>query len=107
MAAREDQREPFVRERFVHLLRRLERRQQLGLAAQVLLAPDPVDRPVARRRDEPDTRVRGDPVARPALGGDRKGLLRGFLGEVEVAEEADQRGQDTAPLVAEDLLENR
>jgi hypothetical protein len=27
--------------------------------------------------------------ARPALGGDRERLLRGFLGEVEIAEEAD------------------
>ena len=47
----------------------------------------------------------GVAVARPALGGDRERLLRGFLGEVEVAEEADQGGEDAAPLVAEDLLE--
>jgi hypothetical protein len=44
-------------------------------------------------------------VARPALGRDRERMLCGFLGEVEVAEEADQRGEDTAPLLAEDLLE--
>jgi hypothetical protein len=48
----------------------------------------------------------GDPVARPALGGDRERLLRGLLGEVEVAEEADQGGEDAAPLLAEDLLED-
>jgi hypothetical protein len=30
----------------------------------------------------------------------------GFLGEVEVAEEADQAGEDAAPLVAEDLVED-
>jgi hypothetical protein len=30
--------------------------------------------------------------------------LRGFLGELEVAEEADQRGENPPPLVAEDLL---
>ena len=41
----------------------------------------------------------------PALGGDREGLLRGFLGEVEVAEEADQRSEDAAPLVPEDGVE--
>ena len=52
-------------------------------------------------------RVVGDAVARPALGGDRERLLRGFLGEVEVAEEADQGGEDAAPLLAEDLLERR
>ena len=49
----------------------------------------------------------GHAVARPALGGDREGLLRGFLGEVEVAEEADQGSEDAAPLLAEDLLEDR
>ena len=48
----------------------------------------------------------GRPVARPALGGDRERLLGGLLGEVEVAEEADQGGEDAAPLVAEDLLES-
>jgi len=37
-------------------------------------------------------------VARPALGGDREGLLRGFLGALEVAEEAVQGGEDPAPL---------
>ena len=110
VAAGEDQLEPLVRERrVVHrsVLRRLGHLEQPRLRGQGALAADPVDRPVARRRDEPGARVRRDPVPRPALRGDRERLLRGFLGEVEVAEEADQRGQDTAPLVAEDLLENR
>jgi hypothetical protein len=43
----------------------------------------------------------------PALGGDREGLLRGFLGEVEVAEEADERSEDAAPMVPERLLDDR
>ena len=51
--------------------------------------------------------ARGHAVARPALGGDRERLLRGLLGEVEVAEEADEGSQDAAPLVAEGLLEDR
>jgi hypothetical protein len=46
-------------------------------------------------------------VGRPALRSDRERLLRGFLGEVEVAEEADQRGKDAAPLVLEDLIDQR
>jgi hypothetical protein len=50
--------------------------------------------------------MRGDAVARPALGGDREGLLRGLLGEVEVAEEADEGREDAAPRVAEGLLED-
>jgi hypothetical protein len=32
--------------------------------------------------------------------------LSSFLGEIEVAEEADQGGEDAAPLVAEDLVED-
>jgi hypothetical protein len=44
---------------------------------------------------------------RPALGGGRKRLLGGLLGEIEVAEEADQRGEDPPPLVAKDLFEQR
>jgi hypothetical protein len=48
----------------------------------------------------------GRPVSGPALRGDREGLLGGLLSEVEVAEEADQAGEDMPPLVAEDPLEN-
>jgi hypothetical protein len=82
-------------------------RRQARLRGRRLLAPDPVDRPVAGRRHEPRPRAGGHAVARPALGGDREGLLRGLLGEVEVAEEADERGEDAAAVVAEGLLENR
>ena len=70
------------------------------------LAADAVDRPISGRRHEPGARARGHAVAGPALGGDRERLLGGFLGEVEVAEEADQGGEDASPLVAEDLLEH-
>ena len=49
----------------------------------------------------------GRAVARPALGGDRERLLGGLLGELEVAEEADQGREHAAPLVAEGLLEDR
>jgi hypothetical protein len=40
------------------------------------------------------------------VGRDGKRLLRGFLGDVEVAEEADQRSEDVAPVLAEGLLED-
>jgi hypothetical protein len=43
----------------------------------------------------------------PTLGGDRERLLRGFLAEIEVAEVTDQAGDDAAPLVSKDLLEQR
>ena len=49
----------------------------------------------------------GGSVARPALRGDREGLLCGFLGELEVAEVADQCSEDMSPLVAEGLLQDR
>jgi hypothetical protein len=45
-------------------------------------------------------------VAGPALGRDCERLLSGLLGEVEVAEEADQVGEDAVPLLAEDGLED-
>ncbi len=49
--------------------------------------------------------LRRDAVSRPALGRDGERFLSGLLGAVEVAEEADQRGEHAAPLVAEDALE--
>jgi hypothetical protein len=109
MAAREQQLEPFVLECLVvHLvLDRFLDLEQACLLGERALAADPVDCPVARGDREPGPRVVGQTVARPALGGDRERLLRGFLGEIEVAEEADQVGDDAPPLVAEDLLRQR
>jgi hypothetical protein len=49
----------------------------------------------------------GHSVARPALGGHGERFLGGLLGEIEVAEEADQAGEDAAPFLPEDLLEDR
>jgi hypothetical protein len=62
---------------------------------------------VARGGDEPGAGVRRRPVSGPALGGDRERFLGGFLGEVEVSEKADEGGEDAAPLVAEDPLQDR
>ena len=109
MAAGEDELEPLVGEgRLVHdVLRRLGHLEQVGLRGQRAVAADAIDGPVARRRHQPGAGAGGDSVARPALRGDREGLLRGLLGEVEVAEEADQRGEDAPPLVAEGPLEDR
>jgi hypothetical protein len=110
MAAGEKQLQPLVGERvivqLIHLgLPGLLRGEQAGLGGQRLLAVDAVDRPVARGRDQPRSRVGRRSVAWPAGRGDRESLLGGFLGEIEVAEIADQRGQDTPPLLAEDLLQ--
>ena len=82
--------------------------EQPGFGGQRAIPPDAVDRPVAGHAHEPGRRVGRDPVARPALRGYREGVGRGVLGEVEIStEEAGQRGQDPAPLVTEDLLDQR
>src|SRR5262249_19578971 len=71
------------------------------------VASDAVDRPVARRYDQPPAGVRRRAILRPALGGDRERLLGGLLGELEVAEIPDERRQHHAPLLAKRLLDTR
>ena len=109
MAAGEDELEALVRDRrLVHLvLRRFRHVEQAALRCERAVAADAIDRTVSRCCHEPRAWVGGRTVAWPALGGDREGFLGGFLGEIEVTEEADQAGEDTAPLVAEGLLEDR
>ena len=109
MAAGEDQLQPLVgKRRLLHLvLHGLGHFEQACLLGERAVAAQAVDRAVAGRDRQPGARIRRRAVARPALGGDRERLLSGFLGEIEVAEEADQAGEDAAPLVAEDLLEQR
>jgi hypothetical protein len=70
------------------------------------LAPDAVDGAIPGCRGQPGTRVGRNALARPPLRGDRKRLLRGILGEVEVAEEPDERSEDAAPLVPKDAVED-
>jgi hypothetical protein len=81
--------------------------EQAELGREGPVAADAVRRPVPGRRHQPGARVAGDAVAWPPVGGHGERLLRGFLGEVKVAEEADQGGQDAAPFLAEDLFECR
>jgi len=107
MAAGEDELEALVGEHclvqvVVHGERHLE---QVGLRGQRAVTADAVDRAIARGDHEPAARIRGDAVARPAFGSDCERLLCGLLGEIEIAEEADQGGDDASPLVAENLLE--
>src|SRR4051794_22372951 len=104
MTTREDQREPFVGDRLVHLLRRVERRQQLGLAAQVLFAPDAVDCAVPRRREQPRPGIGGGALARPPLERRRERLLHRVLGEFHVAERAGEDREGAPPLLPEDVL---
>src|ERR1700730_9313006 len=62
---------------------------------------------VRSRRVRSRARVLRLPFTRPALGGDGERFLGGLLGEVEVAEDADQRGEHPPPLLAEDLIDQR
>jgi hypothetical protein len=108
VAAGHDQLEALVGDgglvhRLLHYCRRLE---QLGLLGERAVAADAVDRAVAGGGHEPGPRVVRRALARPALGGDRERVLGGLLGELEVAEEADQGRQDASPLVAEGLFED-
>ena len=45
------------------------------------------------------------PFAGPPLGRDRKRLLGSLLGQIHIAQEADQGRQDATPLAPEDLLD--
>src|SRR5919197_284150 len=114
MAAGEDELQPLVRDRLVRdrdlvnaLLQALPHVELTDLRREGAIAADAVDRAVARRDHEPRAWVVRGSVAGPALGGDRERLLGGFLGEVEVAEKADQAGEHPAPLIAEDPLDDR
>ncbi len=88
------------------ILRRLRHVEQPGLRRKRAIAADPIDRAVTRGRRQPSARIRGQAISRPALGSKREGVLRGFVGEVEVAEEADQGRENPTPLLLEDPLED-
>jgi hypothetical protein len=105
VAAEEDQLEPLVG--YHAVLRRrelLEPREQLGLPP---LTADAVDGAVPGDSDEPSGGARRRAVTGPALHCGCDGILQGVLGEGGIAEDADERGEHTAVLGAEDLREIR
>ena len=61
-----------------------------------------VDRLEAAGRDQPRTGVGRHAFARPLLQRRRKGLVQSVLREIEVAQQADQGGEDAAGLRAVD-----
>jgi hypothetical protein len=105
VAAGEDEGQTLVRDR-VHVLllrrHRLEPRQRLGLLPEDAVTADAVDRPVPRSRDDPGAGIPRLTFPRPSLDGGGEGVLYRILGELEVAEGADQDCDRTAPLLAED-----
>ena len=62
--------------------------------------PQPVDRLVPRGGGDPRTRIARDALDRPALERDEPRILDRLLGEVEVAEDADQGGDRSSRLLA-------
>jgi hypothetical protein len=109
MTAGEDQLQPLVgKGPLLHLvLRGLGHIEQARLRGERAVATQAVDRAVAGGDREPGAGIRRRALAGPALGGDREGLLSGFLGKVKIAEETDQVREDATPLVAKDPLEQR
>ena len=77
------------------------------LASRLRLASDPVDRAVAGGRGQPAAGIGRYAVARPPLDGRQQRLAGRLLGDVDVAEAADQRGDDPAVLLAVDPLDRR
>jgi len=65
----------------------------------------PVDRTEPSRRNQPGPRARRHAFSRPALDRRRERILKRFLGEIEVAEEADQGGENAAGFRAVDRLD--
>ena len=70
--------------------------------ASTRLAAQAVDGTVAGGRRDPAARVGRQAVARPLAQGDGERLLHRILGDVDVAEDADQGGHRSAGLLAED-----
>ena len=57
--------------------------------------------------DDPGARELGDAGSPPLVHGGRKGFLRRLFGQVEVADEADQGGDDPAPIGAINCFNGR
>ena len=101
MAAGED--EP---EAVVGLARRLgQGGEQLQLLPVSRLPADPVEALAPRRRQQPGAGAIGDSLPRPVLQGLDQRLRDELLGQVEVAEVADQARREPARLLSEDTLQ--
>ncbi len=117
MAAREDEPEAIVGDRHrILLVARIERRelrldghfapQEFGLLAQALAPAQSIDGAVPRGRGDPGTRIVGHASHGPRLEGRDEGFLDHLLGEVEVAEHADQGGHRPALFLAEQAVDD-
>jgi hypothetical protein len=112
MAAREDQAQPVVAHDILlgHFVAGVQKR---GLGLSVFtqrLSPKPIDGAVAGRRDDPSHGAGGQPGGGPSQHGRRERVLNRLLGDIDVAEVADQHGHGAAVVLAEearDLIDGR
>jgi hypothetical protein len=107
VAAGEDQPQPIVGDGaglgHVVVLVRVEAHQlgqTLGAIGHRAVAAQAVDRPPPRRDGEPRARPGGNAVARPRGEGGGEGVLHRVLGQLEVADVADEGGQHGGALLA-------
>src|SRR5437762_920536 len=106
MAAGEDETQSLVGDHVGLLWLPGEQRcKQLVLACERLLAPNPVDGAVPRRRQQPGTGARGGAVTRPALERRCECVLNRILGELHVAKGAREDRERAPPLLPEDVLD--
>jgi hypothetical protein len=113
MTRREDQPQPLVRDRAHRLLVLVvaaAERAQVGLErrpapGEAPFAPQPVDRPVARGRDDPGGGIVGQPALGPALERDQERVLDRLLGAVEIAEDAGEDGDRLSRLAPEQTVD--
>jgi hypothetical protein len=106
VAAGEDQAQAIVHRRgFLGRLVGIQSRQLHVLALGHRLMAQLIGGLVPRRPDQPGPRVLRLPLARPLPQGRLPGRRQRVLGPVEVAQQADERGQDPATLLLEDLLD--
>jgi hypothetical protein len=118
VTAREDQAQSIVGDRHVVVRTgagldrrqiRLDRRiagQLVGLVAKSPTAADPVDRPIPGGRRDPCTRICRDAAVGPDLECGDERVLDRLLGEVEVAEDADERRDRPSLLLAEQAVDD-
>src|SRR5919109_990556 len=110
VAAGEDQAQPVVAHRALLGGFALVAMEQGGLGVPVLagrLPAEAVDRPVAGGGDDPPGGAGRQPCRRPPLHRRGEGVLDRLLGDVDVAEDADQDRDRAAVLLAEHPLDLR
>ncbi len=110
MAAREDQTQAIVLDRVARVPARLPAGRVVGHRVDLLggvvegdeatLAPDPVDGAKTPRRHEPCDGVGRDAPRGPLLRSGDEGVVQGVFGQIEAAEEADQRREHAPAFLA-------